>query len=124
MINWQHSPQRQKALQKINAMTPYNKSLARLLINELQGRYAGEEMRKELDAMQLAATEKERQRNLATNERRLALREKGLDLDKSSGKTAETLGYLNIGSRGLFGLADLKRKRNYATQLRNLAQRY
>lgn len=121
-MNWEHSPQRQKALQKIEAMSGDNKALTRILTSQLATKYAGQDIAKEIEALRMAATDTERERNLQLNEQRLGLRRDMLNLDKKSGREAEVLGWGNIGTSTLFGIGDLYQKRQQAKQLEDLSK--
>jgi len=131
-MGWTNSPQYLKHLQKIRSMNPEKRAVTQGLIDELSGIYAGADMQKQLEAMKVAATEKNRERSLGLAEKRLDYRsdlsDQKHDLarktyrhEKNMGDTAEILGWANIPVSGLVGYGQYKHKQKLTDRYTGLA---
>ena len=131
-MSWFESPQYMKNLQKIKSMSPEDKAVNQVLIDEMHGMYADADMRKQLDAMRQSTIDTSRTRayelakerqdfagNIGTQKLNMAQDE--YDFDKSQNKTAEMLGYGNIGLAGLRGYADMVNRKKLAGQLTGIS---
>ena len=134
-MGWQNSPQYLKGIQKIRAMSPEKKAVTQTLVNELSGMYAGDDMRKQLNAMRQATVDKAHDRSYEMGRDRLDLSRtlgeggldltrKGIDYAKGEADTAENLGYLNIGLSGLAGISDMHYKKKQTKLLESLASKF
>jgi len=134
-MKWENSPQYLKSIRKIQAMDPQDRAIASTLIDELDAMYAGQDMKNQLQAMRSAALEKERDRryNLAKEsfdyqkqmgETELDMAKDAQKYAKNQMKTAQNLGWANVGLSGLFGASDLMNKRGMAKKYKSLAEIY
>jgi len=131
-MTWFESPQYMKAIQKIKSMSPEDKAVTQTLVNELHGLYADADMRKQLQAMRIAAADKQRDRNYELSRERLDLAgelgrgrqgmaEDAYDFQKGQNRTAENLGWGNIALSGLRGYGDMKYRKKLSEELRGLS---
>jgi len=134
-MGWFESPQYMKNIQKIRAMSPEDKAVNQVLINELHSLYADADMRKQLSAMHQATIDKARERDLELSQGRLDLsRELGnerlglaqneYDFQKDQNRTAEALGYGNIALSGLRGYIDMRNRKKLSGQIQSLIDKY
>jgi len=124
-----------KNLQKIKSMSPEDKAVNQVLIDEMHGMYADADMRKQLNAMRQSTVDTSRTRayELAKDRqelsgelgtRRLDMAQDAYKFDKDQNKTAEMLGYGNIGLAGLSGYADMVNRKKLSGQLSSLIDLY
>ena len=134
-MSWFESPQYMKNLQKIKSMSPEDKAVNQVLIDEMHGMYADADMRKQLNAMRQSTVDTSRTRayELAKDRqelsgelgtRRLDMAQDAYKFDKDQNKTAEMLGYGNIGLAGLSGYADMVNRKKLSGQLSSLIDLY
>ena len=119
-MNWTNSPQYMKGIQKLAAMSPEDKRINQFLIEELHGIYADVDIRKQLGAMRQATMGKRMDRSVSMASERMGMAEDVLDFEKGQHKTAEMLGWGNIGLSGLRGYADLLNKKKLTKELGGL----
>lgn len=94
------------------------------MVNSLHGRFAGADMRKQLDSMRQAAMERAMDRDYDLARGHLGHEADTYGFEKDKGDTAETLGWVNIGLSGLEGYAEMMNKRKEAKQKISLASLY
>ena len=134
-MSWFESPQYMKNLQKIKSMSPEDKAVNQVLIDQMHGMYADADMRKQLNAMRQSTVDTSRTRayELAKDRqelsgelgtRRLDMAQDAYKFDKDQNKTAEMLGYGNIGLAGLSGYADMVNRKKLSGQLSSLIDLY
>ena len=130
-MGWFESPQYLKNIQKIRAMGPEDKAVTQTLVDELAGLYAGADMQKQLQSMRIASDVKEGERaeNLASKRldlsgelgrRRLGMAERDIDYSEGANRTAEMLGWGNIGLSGLSGYLNMRDKKKQAARTQSL----
>ena len=123
-MTWFESPQYLKGMQKLRNIDPSKRAIIQTLIDELGGLYAGEDMQKQLQAQRIALQGEVQDKSLELGEKDVALSRKNLKYMKKSGKTAEALGYADIGISGLAGYADMRRKQQETDFYKSLIDRY
>ena len=133
-MKWKNSPQYLKGIQRIKAMDPQDRAVASTLIGELDSLYADRDMKEQLRAMDAAALGKERDRQYDLSKERFEFSKKMGEADlgmakdarsfmKDSQKTAENLGWANVGLSGLFGVSDMMEKRKKANRYESLMEK-
>ena len=123
-MTWLNSPQYLKGIQKIRAMSPEDKAITQTLVNQLHGRFADADMRKQLSSMRQASMNKRMDRDVELSEKSLDLRKDAIDFRGDQGQTAENLGWANIALSGLSGYADMKNRKKLGKSLQDFAELY
>ena len=131
---WFESPQYLKGIQKLRNMDPSRAAVTQVLLDELGGLYAQDDIQKQVQASRMALRRDAQDKSIDLGGRRLELSgelgrgeldisKKNIDFMKKSGGTAEALGYGNIFLSGLAGYSDMKRKKEEAAWFKNLMER-
>jgi len=131
-MDYTQTPRYQKYIQKLQAMTPDQKAV----LNSVMGdeSMANDEIRKQIQGMQMAANKKSQTENIGLRRKATdaitALSREELDYSRGQSRTAEGLGLLNLGASTALGykrmglegqLAEADRKR--AAYLNSLIRR-
>jgi len=117
MPDWINSPRYQRVIQKLQAMPSWQRAI--FTSAGADRAFASDEMRNKIDAINAATLKKSREHAVSSDKERLALRrqafkidtrldDKEWDIDKKDRRTAEYLGYGNIGVSGLLGYKEME----------------
>lgn len=151
MINWQDNPRYQRALQKLQRMSPDQRAIVDTAM--LDESFGDAETRKMITSLQRGSEKKYRTKRLELSGRAQTashdiqkqeldlsrqglaertrsstamqnLRRKSFEYDKSQLPISTALGVANVGLSGYTGYQDMKRKQSMADIYRTMARNY
>ena len=116
MPNWIDNPRYQRMIQKLQGLPSWQRAIFTSAGADRQ--FASDEMRNKIDMINAASRKKEMAHRISYGKERLGLsrdafksssklKDRRLDIDKGDRRTAEMLGYGNIGLSGLLGYQEM-----------------
>ena len=125
MPDWINSPRYQRVIQRMQTMQPWQRAI--FTSAGADKAFASEEMRGKIDAINAATTRQGREQAVSSGKERLALSrgrfeastglaDRERDIETKDRRTAEYLGYGNIGVSGLLGYKEMELKNIQAAQ--------
>lgn len=122
MRAWTESPRYQRAMQRLARMSPEQKAILNTM--SLDETFAGEEMRRKVKSMQLAADKEARARSLKLGERRLGLKERAFKFTKRQLPITTAISGAGVITSGYLGYQKMMADTERARQLRHITGLY
>ena len=117
MPDWINNPRYQRVIQKLQGLPSWQRAIFTSAGADRQ--FASDEMRNKINAINAASRKKEMAHKISYGKERLDLsrdafkasskiRDRRWDIDKGDRRTAEMLGYGNIGLSGIMGYKEME----------------
>jgi len=125
MPDWINNPRYQRVIQKLQGLPSWQRAIFTSAGADRQ--FASDEMRNKIAAINAATVRRGRDQAISSGRERLGLaqdrfkastklRDRAFNIDKGDRRTAETLGYGNIGLSGVMGYKEMELANLQATQ--------